>query len=67
MGIKKGELLLAVRGVVGGIHIDGDAPGATMQTLAMSCNDTIRQRFRHAQQFLAIRSIFKTRQRRLRS
>jgi hypothetical protein len=61
VAIEKGELLLAVRGVVGGIHIDGDATGATMQTLAMSCNDTVRQRFRHAQQFLTIRSIFKAR------
>jgi len=37
-----------------------------MQSLAMSFNDTVRQRFRHAQQFLAIRSIFKARQSRLR-
>ena len=67
VAIEKGELLLAVRGVVGGIHIDGDPTGATMQTLTMAFNDTVRQRFRHAQQFLAIRSIFKTRQSRLRS
>jgi hypothetical protein len=33
----------------------------------MACNDTVRQRFRHAQESLAIRSIFKTRQSRLRS
>jgi hypothetical protein len=65
VAIEKGELLLAVRGVVGGIQIDGDATGATMQTLAMAFNDTVRQRFRHAQEFLAIRSIFKTRQGRL--
>jgi len=38
-----------------------------MQTLAMAFNDTVRQRLRHAQEFLAIRSIFKTRQSRLRS
>jgi len=38
-----------------------------MQTLAMSFNNTVRQRFRHAQEFLAIRSIFKARQSRLRS
>ena len=67
MAIEKGELLLAVRGVVGGIQIDGDPTGATMQTLAMSFNDAVRQRFGHAQQFLAIRSIFKARQGRLRS
>ncbi len=67
MAIEKGELLLAVRGVVGGIQIDGDATGPTMQTLTMACNDTVRQRFRHAQQFLTIRSIFKARQGRLRS
>jgi len=36
VAIEKGELLLAVRGVVGGIQIDGDATSATMQTLAMS-------------------------------
>src|SRR5207237_4673691 len=62
VAVEKSELLLAVRGVVGGIQIDGDATGATMQTLTMSCNDTVRQRFRHAQQLLAIRSIFKARQ-----
>src|ERR1035441_2564898 len=67
VAIEKGELLLAVRGVVGGIQIDGDPTGATMQTLAMSCNDAVRQCFRHAQQFLTIGSIFKTRQGRLRS
>jgi hypothetical protein len=33
----------------------------------MAFHDTVRQRFRHAQQFLAIRSIFKARQSRLRS
>ena len=38
-----------------------------MQTLTMSFNDAVRQRFRHAQQFLTIRSIFKARQGRLRS
>jgi hypothetical protein len=37
-----------------------------MQTLSVSLNDTVCQRFRHAQQFLAIRSIFKARQSRLR-
>jgi hypothetical protein len=36
VAIEKGELLQAVHAVVGGIHIDGDATGATMQTLAMS-------------------------------
>src|SRR6266403_3282797 len=41
VAIEKAELLLAVRGVVGGIHIDGDATGATMQTLAMSFNDAV--------------------------
>ncbi len=40
MAIEKGELLLAMRGVVGGIQIDGDARGATVQTLTMSFNDT---------------------------
>jgi hypothetical protein len=67
VAIEKSELLLAVRGVVGGIQIDGDATGATMQTLTMSFNDAVRQRFRHAQQFLTIQSIFKARQGRLRS
>jgi hypothetical protein len=33
----------------------------------MAFNDAVRQRFRHAQQFLTIRSIFKARQGRLRS
>jgi hypothetical protein len=50
---------------IGGIHIDRDPTGPTMQTLAMAFNDPVRQRFRHAQEFLAIRSIFKTRQSRL--
>src|ERR1700692_1630017 len=67
VAIEKSELLLAVCGVVSGIQIDGDATGPTMQTLAMSFNDAVRQRFRHAQQFLTIRSIFKARQGRLRS
>ena len=30
VAIEKGELLLAVRGVVGGIQVDGDATGATL-------------------------------------
>src|SRR6202166_5117059 len=67
VAVKKGELLLAVRGVVGGIHIDGDATSASMQTLAMAFNDTVRQRFCHSKQFLTIWSIFKARQSRLRS
>jgi hypothetical protein len=67
VAIEKSELLLAVRGVIGGIQIDGDATGATIQTLTMAFNDAVRQRFRHAQQFLTIRSIFKAREGRLRS
>jgi hypothetical protein len=49
MAIEKRELLRAVGGVLGGIHVDGDATGATMPALAMSFNDPVRQRFCHAQ------------------
>ncbi|HVB56645.1 MAG TPA: hypothetical protein VNE63_09490 [Candidatus Acidoferrales bacterium] len=53
--------MLAVRGIVGGIQIDGDPTGATIQALAMLFYDLVRQCFRQAQQFLTIRSILKTR------
>jgi hypothetical protein len=65
--IKKRQLLLAVGGIVGGIQIDRDPPRPTMQPLAMPLDHRIGQCFRDAKQCLAIHTVFKTRERRLRS
>jgi hypothetical protein len=39
MAVEKRELLRPVGGVVGGIQIDGDATGTTMQTPSMTFDD----------------------------
>ena len=67
MRIEERQLLLAVRRIIRGIQIDGDPASATMQTLAMPLNHAVGQRFRHAKQLFAIRTIFKAREGRLRS
>jgi len=63
VAIEKGELLLAVRGVVGRVQIDGDAAGAAMQPFAMARDDAVRQRLAQCATSSCYRSISKPRQR----
>jgi hypothetical protein len=44
MAVEEGELLLPVRGIVGGIEVDGDQPSASLEPGAMLADDQIGQR-----------------------
>ncbi len=65
--IKKAQLLSAMRGIVGGIQIDGDQTRATVQPLTMPFDHRVGQCFGHAKQLFATHTIFKTREGGLRS
>ena len=67
MPVEQRQLLLAMRGIVGGVQIEGDAPHRSMQGPRVPLQHAVGQRFAHPVQFLAIHGVFKPRQRRLRS
>jgi hypothetical protein len=66
MTVKQRQLLVAVRGIVGGVQIDGDAARPSMQAPRVPLHHAISQRFAHPVQFFAVHRVFKPRQRRLR-
>ena len=67
MTVEQRQLLMAVRGIVGGVQIDGDAPRPSVQAPRVPFHHAVGQRFPHPVQLFAIHRVFKPRQRRLRS
>ena len=66
MAVKEGQLLRAVRGIIGRIQVDRDDGGAAVQPAAMAFDHTIGQRFAHPVKLFAVGSILETADRRLR-
>jgi hypothetical protein len=67
VSVEKRQLLRTVRGIIGRVQIDRDQTSTTPQSFTMPSDHGVGQCFCHAKQFLAIRSIFKARESRLRS
>ena len=67
MPIEETELLSAMGGIIGRIHIDCDTPGFTLQPLSVMLDHDIGESFCHAEQFFGSYGVFETGQCRLRS
>src|SRR5580692_11602760 len=65
--VEERQLLPTMRGIVGGIQIDGDAIGAMAQPLGVTPDHALGQELARTIQFLDPNSVLETRQRRLRS
>jgi hypothetical protein len=66
VSVEEGQLLRAVRGIVGWIQIDGDAIGATAQPLGVTPDYADGQGLAQPVEFLYPNPVLETRQCRLR-
>jgi hypothetical protein len=66
VAVEKRQLLRPMRGIVGGVEIDGDQPGAMVQPLRMTFDHTLGQRRAHVIKLAQANRVLEARQRRLR-
>jgi hypothetical protein len=64
--VEERQLLCSMRGIVGGIKIDGDAPSMSVKTLAVTFDHATGQFHAHAIKSLRTNRVLETRQRGLR-
>jgi hypothetical protein len=67
MSIEETELLGAMSGIVGRVHVDRNATRLAFDPFAMTADDGVGEGFGHGEEFLRGQGIFEMRQGRLRS